>query len=95
MNWNSREDRGKFYRSTPWRKLRSLKLDQNPLCERCALSGKLTPATDVHHKIDVVDNPDLALDFSNLESLCKPCHTRETHKKISRSGFEILNLKWK
>ena len=33
-----------------WRKLRARKLAEEPRCERCLTSGRLTPATEVHHR---------------------------------------------
>jgi 5-methylcytosine-specific restriction endonuclease McrA len=61
--------------------MRALKLSQDPLCERCKASGLLVPATEVHHKAEVRDAPELALDLANLESLCLPCHSSETARR--------------
>jgi len=58
-----------FYWSTHWRKLRRMKLNQTPLCERCE-----GVATEVHHRDS---NPDNNL-MDNLEALCKSCHSRHT-----------------
>lgn len=62
-----------FYSSPQWRRLRALKLAEDPLCARCG-----SAANEVHHCKPVVTHPELALVKSNLESLCKPCHSRET-----------------
>lgn len=72
--------RRKVYDSVRWRRLRALKLQNNPLCERCEELGAITPAEDIHHKVSFLTGRNwteiriLAYDFSNLMSLCKKCH---------------------
>jgi 5-methylcytosine-specific restriction endonuclease McrA len=63
-----------FYKSPPWRGTRACKLRLNPCCEDCERRGLVVVATQVHHKIDRKERPDLALDLDNLESLCAACH---------------------
>jgi 5-methylcytosine-specific restriction protein A len=63
-----------FYGSSRWKKVRRMKLRANPLCQHCLPCTRLTPASEVHHKIPVAVRPDLALDLTHLESLCGPCH---------------------
>jgi 5-methylcytosine-specific restriction enzyme A len=65
-----------FYNSTAWKKLRAWKLQASPLCEACKDDGRLTPAQVVHHKIERAERPDMAMLRTNLESLCKSCHSR-------------------
>lgn len=83
------ENRIKVYNSTRWRRLRELKLTNDPLCEKCLEEGRVTPAEDVHHKIsfmsviDPVQRKFLAYDYENLQSLCKVCH-----QKIHNSDVE-------
>lgn len=75
-----REDRQKIYQSTRWKELRQSKLMQQPLCELCLAKGIVTPAIDVHH-IDSFMNYTgterltKAYDFTNLQSVCKLCHS--------------------
>ena len=78
-----------FYQSTPWKDIRSLKLQQDPLCERHKKRGELVDATEVHHKKDLQEYPTFenALNIKDLESLCKSCHSKETYK--------IIKEKWK
>lgn len=70
-----------FYVSWEWRKCRAAYLKKEPLCERCG-----EPATQVHHKIrltpDNIKNPDIALNFDNLEALCETCHQQEHRPAI-------------
>ena len=77
-----RED-DRFYCSRPWRVVRRLKLDLNPLCEECEAKGLIEPATQVHHVKERRDYPELALDLDNLQSLCLACHNgkRKAHGK--------------
>ncbi len=69
-------DSARFYCSARWRTLRLSKLRQDPLCERCKAQGTLVPATIVHHKVERRDEPELELEWDNLESLCPSCHSR-------------------
>lgn len=65
----------KVIHSTRWRKVRLMKLNSNPLCERCLLKGIEEPATIVHHK----DRNEFNWDWDNLESISHTCHELE-HK---------------
>jgi len=93
------EGRQSFYQSPEWRALRILKLNVNPFCEKCMEEDKLIPATEVHHRIDIQKRIDLCLEFKNLQSLCKKCHSsitfRETHKKVKEKPKIILGFKRK
>ena len=79
-----REDRQKIYQSTKWKKLREVKLMNDPLCEICLSKGIIKPAVDIHH-IDSFMNYtgnrrlETAYNYNNLKSLCKECHS-ELHK---------------
>jgi 5-methylcytosine-specific restriction enzyme A len=64
----------RFYAGARWIGLRALKLATDPLCEVCRARGDLTPAGHVHHKQPRKQRPDLAYEWSNLESVCPPCH---------------------
>ena len=64
----------RFYDSVAWKRVRRLKLATAPLCERCQSRGLTVVADQVHHKQELRDRPDLALDVANLESLCRCCH---------------------
>ena len=75
----------KLYSSKAWRKVRKVKLAMDPLCERCKMKGLLKPATEVHHRIAVRDGGD-PFDVDRLESLCKPCHSRESAESGQRWG---------
>ena len=68
------------YNTGRWRKLRDVKLRENPLCEVCEALGRTTPAQQVHHKVKFVLNgrilKELAFFFDNLQSICSDCHSK-------------------
>lgn len=59
-----------------WRKVRAVKLAQNPVCESCGY-----PADTVHHIQPVEKYPDLRLAIDNLMSLCRECHEKIEKRK--------------
>lgn len=73
----ARQDDKNFYSSAAWREVRAAKLRANPLCEECGRSGRVELAVHVHHRVPRKERPELALEMSNLESLCLPCHNSQ------------------
>ena len=71
----------RFYNGTRWRKLREVKLGRDPLCQECKRQGRTKLAQEVHHLIPRKRMPEMAYVMSNLESLCTPCHSKETAKE--------------
>lgn len=87
--------RNRFYQSPEWRLLRRIKLTRDPYCEECLISGVNTLAEDVHHIVDIKENPTKCLAYDNLQSLCKSCHSIITSGEHSRARvFEVVNKKW-
>lgn len=75
-----------FYVSPSWIKCRTAYAkSRGNLCERCAERGLIVPGDEVHHKIRLtpknVHDPSVALNWDNLELLCKQCHLDE-HRPI-------------
>lgn len=67
--------------SRPWRRIRAAQLRREPLCRKCLAQSLLTPATDVDHEDgDSSNNAE-----SNLQSLCRSCHSRKTAQE--NGGF--------
>ena len=72
----------RFYTSWIWRKCRQSFIQaKGGLCERCLARGKIEAGSadrplEVHHKI--------ALNWDNLELLCKRCHDAEKERKSHR-----------
>ena len=68
-----------FYSSKAWQDCRNeyAKRRQH-LCENCLRQGIYKPGVIVHHKIEIdpvtIERPEIALNFDNLELLCRECH---------------------
>ena len=83
-----------FYTSWKWRKCRtSFAKAKGNLCERCLARGIINPGSkdqplETHHKIQLtaenVTNPEVSLNWENLELLCKNCHDEERERKQKR-----------
>lgn len=63
-----------------WRKFRARYVKEHPLCVHCLKEGKLTPTQDVDHIIAHEGNKERFWDESNLQALCKSCHSKKTMK---------------
>ena len=69
-----------LYNTDTWRRIRRSYLMEHPLCEICEEMGRITYATDVHHKDHIseaqneLDAMDRAFDSGNLMALCHKCH---------------------
>lgn len=68
-----------FYKSKTWRECRdAYYVSKHGLCERCGNPGKI-----VHHKIyltpENINDPNISLNWDNLELLCPQCHNIEHH----------------
>ena len=78
-----------FYKSKAWQDCRdSFFKSRKGLCEICLKGGIITGAEIVHHKIhispDNISNPEITLNWDNLECLCR-IHHAETHSgKVRR-----------
>jgi 5-methylcytosine-specific restriction protein A len=67
-----------------WRKLRLIKLNASPLCEEHLKRNVVVEAAEVDHIIPI-RNGGARLDLTNLQSLCKPCHSQKTIKESVRA----------
>ena len=81
-------NQAKFYKTKPWQNCRDGYLKSvGGLCERCLAKGLIVPAEIVHHKIylteENITDPSVALNFDNLEALCRACHG-EAHGRKKR-----------
>lgn len=78
-----------FYRSQAWKNCRAAYFKKaGGLCERCKAKGLIVPGDAVHHKTrltaDNINNPNITLNFDNLELLCRSCHEIEHRRKGRR-----------
>lgn len=74
-----------FYKSRTWQDCRnSYAAYRGHLCEMCLRRGILARGEIVHHKIPLtpenIEDPEIALNFNNLELLCRSCHA-EVHDR--------------
>ena len=82
------KDYRRLIHSNRWIKLRRAKLTACPLCEDCKETGRITPATEVHHIKPVED----ALNLVDKESLmfdihpCGPGPWRQATRDASRDS---------
>ena len=81
-----RKDRQAVYNTPRWKNLRTLKIQEQPLCEMCLKSGRVKPAEQVHHikspfvrGISAEEKERRAYDYDNLMSLCVDCHIKIHH----------------
>jgi len=83
--YNRDESSKKFYSSKQWRNLRKQKLNYCPFCEECMQRGIIVKANTVDHIIPKKQGG-ASLELSNLQSLCRECHSRKSAKEGSRWG---------
>ena len=81
-----------FYHSSNWKRCRAaFKAYKHYTCEICGGPGWL-----VHHKTPLtefnVDNPDISLNFDNLQLVCLSCHDK-LHHFIKGNGYVSIHHK--
>ncbi|TWH49604.1 HNH endonuclease [Sporomusa sp. KB1] len=87
-----------FYRSAVWLHKRTeiLKRDNNE-CQKCKSRGRFSIAECVHHIKHLKNRQDLALEDSNLISLCNSCHNEEHPEKLHSKQIKkkfVNNERW-
>lgn len=90
------EQQKAFYVSVAWIGCARAYRKNHPLCERCLERNDISAAEEVHHKIKLspenINNPDITLNWDNLEALCGKCH-KEEHSR-QRSEGRKKNRRW-
>ncbi len=72
-----------FYNSAKWKaKRRAILRRDGYECQLCKRYGRHVDAWEVHHIKHFDEWPELALDDSNLISLCHSCHNKQHPEKI-------------
>jgi len=71
-----------LYQSTAWISTRNAYFkSKQGLCERCLKQNKIVVGEIVHHKEYItpqnINNPDITLNWNNLELVCRECHKKE------------------
>ena len=74
----------RLYGTPAWFKLRARKLRLTPNCEWCGARGP--KGHHVDHRRRVRDSPDLALDITNLQTLCGTCHNQAKQRHEHHAG---------
>lgn len=79
-----------FYNSSAWKKTRKAYIAlKYGICERCGQAN----SKQVHHKKYLtetnISNPDVTLNFKNLELLCDICHQKEHNEKYSSTVWGL------
>ena len=69
----------RFYSSKTWQDCRNEYAKKaHHLCENCLRKGIYKPGVIVHHVEELtpfnIENPEISLNFDNLELLCRDCH---------------------
>lgn len=84
-----------FYKSKAWLNCREAYIkSQRGLCEECLKEGRLTPAEIVHHKVELtpenINDPNISLNFDNLEAVCHACHDKIHDRRKRRYHVDEL-----
>lgn len=79
----------KFYNSKAWKDCRAAyRKSVRGLCERCLAQGIINTGEIVHHRepisADNINNPNVILDWKNLELVCRSCHSDLHYKERAR-----------
>jgi 5-methylcytosine-specific restriction protein A len=77
----------KVYNSKQWKRMRLLKLSEEPMCIMCKKNNVIKEATVVDHCITFTDmNDEVAFNYDNYYSLCDVCHGKltqlEKHNRV-------------
>lgn len=67
-----------------WNHIRKRYAAAHPWCEECLKEGIYVPVEHVHHRVPLSEGG--TNDDSNLESVCKSCHSRIHAKRGDRFG---------
>ena len=90
------ENYKRLIHTSRWVRLRRIVLTEHPLCERCMSEGRITAASEVHHRRPVEEAfslremTRLMFDKNNLMALCHNCHVK-THTEMGRCG-KVANI---
>ena len=66
---------------------------REPLCRACAMQGIVKRADELDHIVRRADAPELLMDESNVQPLCRECHEKKTadenKSKYKKWGCDI------
>lgn len=90
-----------FYASKQWQQCReSYRKKARGLCERCLAKGIVKEGEEVHHKVRLIkgniNDPQITVNFDNLELLCQDCHHAEHYGekryKVDKATGRVVTL---
>ncbi|MFD9629079.1 HNH endonuclease [Peribacillus muralis] len=94
IEYKTKQQKHKFYRTSDWNKLRSEALERdNYECQQCKREGRVhvdskkvegerkSVELNVHHKYEIEHYPQLALVLDNLTTVCLHCHNK-LHNRV-------------
>jgi len=68
----------RWYVSARWQCLRAEVLVDEPFCRTCRAAGRKVLTVDIDHIVKHDGDPVLFWNRTNLQGLCKACHTAKT-----------------
>lgn len=68
-----------------WQKIRNRFIYEHPLCEMCLLDNRYVNAEEVHHIVPLSKGG--THNASNLQALCKKCHSKITMSTNHEDGI--------
>ena len=82
-----------FYQSPAWKACRkAYAKSRRGLCERCLERGIVRPGVIVHHVVHItpenIGDPNVVLDWRNLQLVCRDCHA-ELHSARGGRRYRI------
>lgn len=82
-----------FYKSKAWQNTRTAYAKSvGYLCERCLKDNQYVKGEIVHHKKHItpsnIYNPEITLNWNNLELLCRECHSKQ-HSSTPKRRYTI------
>jgi 5-methylcytosine-specific restriction endonuclease McrA len=79
-------------RSPRWKAVRLLAKRRDGFkCVKCNATGQL----EVDHIKPVRAAPELAFELSNLQTLCKPCHSAKTKLEVGFAPIDPARAAWR
>ena len=82
----TKESQSGFYTTKEWIAIRDRRRTENPICFECEKKGMIRAMKVVDHIISVSERPDIALDYSNTQSLCDFHHILKTNADKKRAN---------
>ncbi|AYX89340.1 HNH endonuclease [Staphylococcus cohnii] len=99
INYKDVNDRKRFYKKREWKDIKAIRREiDNDECQWCKDNGRVVTSKDtrliVHHKQELKDRPDLALDIDNLVTVCFACHENHHDRNIYKKKKDNWNDEW-